>query len=86
MSAAIEKRIQALEATAPAEDLLIIVRFIGPPFGDEREANRAEAAGVELLREPDESAEEFLARAEKLARSNLGPNCIPRILCWSDDD
>lgn len=86
MSAAIEKRIQALEATAPHEDMLIIVRFIVSPGQVERDATRAEAEGVELLREPDESEEEFLARAKNVARSKVGPNCIPHILCWSDDD
>lgn len=84
MSATLGKRIEALELAVPVDDRVTIVRFIVTADDPDPDVTRAKAGDVELVRNADESKEEFIGRAEAVALATRKPNCGAVVICWPD--
>lgn len=78
----LEKRITELEAKAPADEQLLIVRFIVDADAPPRPVNRARAGDEELTRGDDETEEAFIERAKQAARAAVHPRSVAQLLLW----
>ena len=85
MSAALDRRLEALEARQSEKEPWTIIRIMfmgGPAEEQDNEPFTATMGGRSIQRADDESAEAFLARVRVEARLAAKPGCTAVALVW----
>ena len=76
MTTALEKRLEALEASHDVREPITIIRIVTLPGDVDAEPDRAEVGGKQLLRADGETGEAFLERVEAEAKLAAKPGCV----------
>ena len=82
MSAALDRRLEALEARQSEKEPWTIIRIIYLGAEQDNEPFTADVGGRSIQRADDESAEAFLARVRVEARLAAKPGCVAVALVW----
>jgi len=82
MSAALDRRLEALEARQSEKEPWTIIRIIYLGAEQDNEPFTADVGGRSIQRADDEDAEAFLARVRVEARLAAKPGCTAVALVW----